>query len=73
MEDSLKSQPDKEGKVSKLSLFDIGDESTGLSIAAVPVHASLTEEHLVGLNSDQGSMVMGISEYLKERAVNLSF
>jgi hypothetical protein len=26
MEDSLKSQPDKEGKVSKLSLFDIGDE-----------------------------------------------
>jgi hypothetical protein len=24
MEDSLKSQPDKEGKVSKLSLFDIG-------------------------------------------------
>jgi hypothetical protein len=23
MEDSLKSQPDKEGKVSKLSLFDI--------------------------------------------------
>jgi hypothetical protein len=30
MEDSLKSQPDKEGKVSKLSLFDIGDESTGL-------------------------------------------
>jgi hypothetical protein len=27
MEDSLKSQPDKEGKVSKLSLFDIGDES----------------------------------------------
>jgi hypothetical protein len=41
--------------------------------AAVPVHASLTEEHLVGLNSDQGSMVMGISEYLKERAVNLSF
>jgi hypothetical protein len=44
MEDSLKSQPDKE--VSKLSLFDIGDESTGLSIAAVPVHASLTEEHL---------------------------
>jgi hypothetical protein len=47
--------------------------STGLSIAAVPVHASLTEEHLVGLNSDQGSMVMGISEYLKERAVNLSF
>jgi hypothetical protein len=33
MEDSLKSQPDKEGKVSKLSLFDIGDESTGLSIA----------------------------------------
>jgi hypothetical protein len=41
-------------------------------IAAVPVHASLTEEHLVGLNSDQGSMVMGISEYLKERA-NLSF
>jgi hypothetical protein len=72
MEDSLKSQPDKEGKVSKLSLFDIGDE-TGLSIAAVPVHASLTEEHLVGLNSDQGSMVMGISEYLKGRAVNLSF
>jgi hypothetical protein len=70
MEDSLKSQPDKEGKVSKLSIFDIGDESTGLSI--VPVHASLTEEHLVGLNSDQGSMVMGISEYLKERAVNLS-
>jgi hypothetical protein len=65
MEDSLKSQPDKEGKVSKLSLFDIGDESTGLSMA-VPVHASLTEEHLVGLNSDQGSMVMGISEYLKE-------
>jgi hypothetical protein len=48
MEDSLKSQPDKEGKVSKLSLFDIGDESTGLSIAAVPVQ-SLTEEHLVGL------------------------
>jgi hypothetical protein len=42
-------------------------------MAAVPVHASLTEEHLVGLNSDQGSMVMGISEYLKERAVNLSF
>jgi hypothetical protein len=40
MEDSLKSQPDKEGKVSKLSLFDIGDESTGLSIAAVPVHKS---------------------------------
>jgi hypothetical protein len=40
MEDSLKSQPDKEGKVSKLSLFDIGDENTGLSIAAVPVHAS---------------------------------
>jgi hypothetical protein len=37
---------------------------------AVPVHASLTEEHLVGLNSDQGSMVMGISEYLKG-AVNL--
>jgi hypothetical protein len=72
MEDSLKSQPDKEGKVSKLSLFDI-EMSTGLSIAAVPVHASLTEEHLVGLNSDQGSMVMGISEYLKERAVNLSF
>jgi hypothetical protein len=32
MEDSLKSQPDKEGKVSTL-LFDIGDESTGLSIA----------------------------------------
>jgi predicted AAA+ superfamily ATPase len=68
MEDSLKSQPDKEGKVSKLSLFDIGDESTGLSIAAVPVHASLTEEHLVGLNSDQGSMVMGISEYLKGKS-----
>jgi predicted AAA+ superfamily ATPase len=66
MEDSLKSQPDKE--VSKLSLFDIGDESTGLSIAAVPVHASLTEEHLVGLNSDQGSMVMGISEYLKGKS-----
>jgi predicted AAA+ superfamily ATPase len=42
--------------------------STGLSIAAVPVHASLTEEHLVGLNSDQGSMVMGISEYLKGKS-----
>jgi hypothetical protein len=73
MEDSLKSQPDKEGKVSKLSLFDIGDEYRTKYMAAVPVHASLTEEHLVGLNSDQGSMVMGISEYLKERAVNLSF
>jgi hypothetical protein len=72
MEDSLKSQPDKEGKVSKLSLFDI-EMRVPESIAAVPVHASLTEEHLVGLNSDQGSMVMGISEYLKERAVNLSF
>jgi hypothetical protein len=47
MEDSLKSQPDKEGKVSKLSLFDI-EMRVGLSIAAVPVHASLTEEHLVG-------------------------
>jgi hypothetical protein len=35
---------------------------------AVPVHASLTEEHLVGLNSDQGSMVMGISEYLKGKS-----
>jgi hypothetical protein len=37
-------------------------------MAAVPVHASLTEEHLVGLNSDQGSMVMGISEYLKGKS-----
>jgi hypothetical protein len=45
MEDSLKSQPDKEGKVSKLSLFDIGDESTGLSIWQY-LFASLTEEHL---------------------------
>jgi hypothetical protein len=70
MEDSLKSQPDKEGKSSPYLILEM---STGLSIAAVPVHASLTEEHLVGLNSDQGSMVMGISEYLKGRAVNLSF
>jgi hypothetical protein len=38
---------------------------------AVPVHASLTEEHLVGLNSDQGSMVMGISASKRKRAVNL--
>jgi hypothetical protein len=38
MEDSLKSQPDKEGKVSKLSL--LLEKSTGLSIAAVPVHAT---------------------------------
>jgi hypothetical protein len=66
MEDFLKSQPDKEGKVSKLSLFDIGDESTGLSIA-VPVHASLTGDTRT-LNSDQGSMVMGISEYLKGKS-----
>jgi hypothetical protein len=72
MEDSLKiTTLIKKGKVSKLSLFDM-EMKAGLSIAAVPVHASLTED-LVGLNSDQGSMVMGISEYLKERAVNLSF
>jgi hypothetical protein len=31
MEDSLKSQPDKEGKVSKLSLFDIEMRNTGYS------------------------------------------
>jgi hypothetical protein len=57
MEDSLKSQPDKEGSKAS-SPYLILEMSTGLSIAAVPVHASLTEEQ-VGLNSDQGSMVMG--------------
>jgi hypothetical protein len=66
MEDSLKSQPDKEGKVSKLSYLILRWEYR-TKYMAVPVHASLTEEHLVGLNSDQGSMVMGISEYLKGR------
>jgi hypothetical protein len=58
MEDSLKSQPDKEGKGKQASLFDIGIEYR-TKVWQVPVHASLTEEHLVGLNSDQGSMVMG--------------
>jgi hypothetical protein len=72
MEDSLKSQPDKEGKVSKLSLFDI-EMRVPTKYMAVPVHASLTEEHLVGLNSDQGSMVMGISEYLKGKKGKPSF
>jgi hypothetical protein len=45
MEDSLKSH-DKEGKSSPYLILEM---STGLSMAAVPVHASLTEEHLVGL------------------------
>jgi hypothetical protein len=54
MEDLFKkSQPDKEGKSKQvLSLFDIEMRDC----IAAPVHASLTEEHLVGLNSDQGRL-----------------
>jgi hypothetical protein len=66
MEDSLKSQPDKEGKVSKLSLFDIGDESTGLKYSSTC--SCKSNWRALGLNSDQGSMVMGISEYLKGKS-----
>jgi hypothetical protein len=37
-------------------------------MAAVPVHASLTEEHLVRTEQWSRSMVMGISEYLKGKS-----
>jgi hypothetical protein len=70
MEDSLKSQPDKEGKVSKLSLFDIGDEYR-IKYSSSTCSCKSNWRALSRLNSDQGSMVMGISEYLKEKAVNL--
>jgi hypothetical protein len=68
MEDSSKSQPKKEGPAKNLSMFDIGDESTGLSITAIPSHSDLKESSFEGLNIEQKQMVSNISEYLKGRS-----
>jgi hypothetical protein len=57
MEDSLKITTWRI-KVNKLSLFDVGDGVPDLSMAG---SSSLTEEHLVGLNSEEA---WGVVEYL---------
>lgn len=73
MEDSSKSLSEKGDKINKLSMFDIGDETTGLSMSVVTVKNDFIETSLDGLNPEQSEMVIGISEYLKGSSDKLFF
>lgn len=68
MVDFSKFPSEEGGKVSRLSLFDLGDSKSGLDIKAVNYHKDMPQSNLEGLNSEQTQMVTDIANYLKGKA-----